>query len=61
MIYPDKPESLFDLDLLEPEDQRLLLYMLRKRWLDAERPWNPRLGKEIEAALEGRSGRRWCE
>ena len=52
MIYPDKPESLFDLDLLEPEDQRLLLYMLRKRWLDAERPWNPRLGKEIEAALE---------
>lgn len=52
VIYPDKPESLFDLDLLEPEDQRLLLYMLRKRWLAAERPWNPRLGNEIEAALE---------
>jgi hypothetical protein len=26
--------------------------MLRKRWLEAERPWNPRLGREIEDALE---------
>jgi hypothetical protein len=52
VIYPDEPESLFDLDLLEPEEQRLLLYMLRKHWLEAERLWNPSLGDEIEAALE---------
>jgi hypothetical protein len=52
VIYPDRPESLFDLDLLEPHDQRRLLHLLRERWLDAERPWNPRLGSEIEAALE---------
>ncbi len=52
VIYPDKPETLFDLELLEPEDRRLLLYMLRKHWLEAARPWNPHLGDEIESALE---------
>lgn len=51
VIYPDQPESLFDLKLLDPHDQRRLLYLLRERWLDAERPWNPLLGEEIEAAL----------
>ncbi len=52
VIYPDQPESLFDLELLDPHDQRRLLLLLRERWLDAERPWNPLLGEEIEAALE---------
>lgn len=52
VIYPDQPESLFDLQLLDPYDQRRLLYLLRERWLDAQRPWNPLLGEEIEAALE---------
>jgi len=37
---------------LDAEDRRHLLFLLRERWLDAERPWNPRLGEEIEAALE---------
>jgi len=51
VIYPDKPESLFDLTLLDADDQRRLLNLLRQRWLDAARPWNPLLGNEIEAAL----------
>lgn len=52
IIHPDQQESLFDLNLLDTEDQCHLLFLLRERWLDAERPWNPRLGEEIEAALE---------
>jgi hypothetical protein len=51
IIHPDQQESMFDLQLLDVEDQRHLLYLLHKRWLDAECPWNPRLGEEIEAAL----------
>lgn len=52
IIHPDQQESMFDLNLLDVKDQRHLLFLLHKRWLDAERPWNPRLGEEIEAALE---------
>lgn len=52
VIYPDKPESMIDLDLLDPEDQPLLLSLLKQRWLGAERAWNPEFGDEIEAALE---------
>jgi hypothetical protein len=52
VIYPDRPESLIDLNQLHPEDQRHLLFLLRERWLDAHRPWNPQLGEQIEAALE---------
>lgn len=52
IIHPEQQESLFDLNLLDAEDRRHLLFLLRERWLDAERPWNPRLGEEIEAALE---------
>ena len=52
ITHPDQQESMFDLDLLDVEDQHHLLYLLHKRWLDAERPWNPCLGEEIEAALE---------
>lgn len=51
IIHPDRPESLFDLQLLVPTDQRRLLTLLRERWVEAERPWNPALGDEIEAAL----------
>jgi MFS family permease len=52
IIHPDKPESLFDLQMLTPEDQRQALTLLRQRWLEAERPWNPEFGDEIEAALK---------
>lgn len=52
IIHPDKPETLFDLQLLTPEDQRQALTLLRERWLEAERPWNPEFGDEIEAALK---------
>jgi hypothetical protein len=51
VIYPDKPESLFDLTLLDSEDQRRLLHLLRQRWLDADRPWSLLLDNEIKAAL----------
>ncbi|MGH2510176.1 MAG: hypothetical protein ACRDHZ_22590, partial [Ktedonobacteraceae bacterium] len=51
IIYPDRPESLFDLQLLIPDDQRHLLTLLRERWVEAERSWNPTLGDEIEEAL----------
>lgn len=52
IIHPDKPKSLFDLQLLTPEDQRQILTLLRERWVEAERSWNPTLGDEIEAALK---------
>ena len=52
VIYPDRPESLIEINQLHPEDQRHLLFLLHERWLDAHRPWNPQLGEQIEAALE---------
>lgn len=52
IIHPDKPESLFDLALLTPGDQHRLLTLLRERWVECERAWNPTLGEEIEAALK---------
>lgn len=52
IIHPDKPESLFDLQLLVPGDQHRLLTLLRERWVESERAWNPTLGEEIEAALK---------
>jgi hypothetical protein len=51
ITYPDQQESVFDLNLLDVEDRRQLLYLLHKCWLDAERLWNPRLGEEIKAVL----------
>lgn len=51
IIHPERPESLFDLQLLTPDNQRQLLTLLRERWVAAERPWNPTLGDEIEEAL----------
>ncbi|MEO8955523.1 MAG: hypothetical protein ABI396_08800 [Ktedonobacteraceae bacterium] len=52
IIYPDAPESMIDLNSLNPEDQRLLLCLLRERWLGEQRIWNPELGDEIETALK---------
>lgn len=52
IIYPDAPESMIDLNSLNPEDQRLLLCLLRERWRGEQRSWNPELGDEIEAPLE---------
>src|SRR5581483_331257 len=52
IIHPDKPESLFDLQLLTPRDQHRLLTLLRERWVENEHAWNPALGEEIEAALK---------
>src|SRR6266516_976240 len=51
ITHPDQQESVFDLNLLDVEDRRHLLSLLHKCWFDAERPWNPRLGEEIEAVL----------
>lgn len=52
VIYPDQTETHFDLDLLEPGDQRRLLLLLRKHWLDARRPWTLLLDNEIKSVLE---------
>jgi hypothetical protein len=52
IIYPDAPESMIDLNILEADDQRRLLHLLFERWIGAQRPWNPSFGEEIVAALE---------
>jgi hypothetical protein len=52
IMYPASPESMVELELLEPEDQRNLLSLLYKRWQDAREVWNPELGNEIALALE---------
>ena len=49
---PDKPESMINLDLFETDDQRHLLHLLRKRWIETEELWNPGLAEEIETALQ---------
>ncbi len=51
IIYPDVPESMINLNILELGDQRDLLNLLRERWDGTQRLWNPRLGEEIELAL----------
>ena len=53
VTHPDQQEALFDLDLLDVKDQRHLLSILYKCWLDAECTWNPLLGEEIEAVQQG--------
>lgn len=52
IIYPDTPESMIDLNILEVDDQHDLLCLLRERWNGEQHSWNPRLGEEIVAALE---------
>lgn len=50
IMAPNKPESMIDLDLLNADDQRHLLQLLRKHCIDTEGIWNPHLGEEIEKA-----------
>ncbi len=52
IIYPDTPESMINLNILAANDQRHLLCLLLERWRGEQHPWNPRLGEEIEVALE---------
>ena len=52
ITFPDKPESMISLDLFESDDQRHLLHLLRKRWIDTQGLWNPSLDDEIETALK---------
>jgi hypothetical protein len=51
IIYPDAPEAMIDLYLLNPDDQLHLLHLLHQRWKGTQGSWNPDLGDEIEAAL----------
>jgi hypothetical protein len=37
---------------LAEDDARQFLFLLRESWLEAERPWNPLLDKEIEGTLD---------
>ncbi len=39
VIYPDMPESMFDLNTLDKSDKHLLLSLLRERWLASEGLW----------------------
>lgn len=52
IICPGMTESMIELDLLTPSDQRDLLSLLYKRWKDTLGAWNPDLGEEITQALE---------
>lgn len=52
VMYPGETESMVDLHLLTQEDQRRLLSLLYRRWMETERSWNPDLGEEIFLALE---------
>ncbi len=50
---PNLPESLLDLDQLQPEDRRSLLSLLHEQWLEAHRIWNPHLEEETADAQQG--------
>jgi hypothetical protein len=52
IICPGMAESMVELNLLTPGDQRDLLSLLYKRWKDTLGVWNPDLGEEITQALE---------
>jgi hypothetical protein len=52
IICPGMAESMVELSLLMPGDQRDLLSLLYKRWKDTLGVWNPDLGEEIAQALE---------
>ncbi len=40
VIYPDMPESMFDLNMLDSGDKQVLLALLRERWVASERLWS---------------------
>ena len=48
IMAPGKPESVVELDLLDADDQRHLLHLLRKHWIDTPGLWNP---EEVEVTL----------
>jgi hypothetical protein len=52
ITYPDRPETLFDLNLLAPFHQQRLLQLLHVYWPVVPQPSNLLLGQEIEAALQ---------
>jgi len=52
IIYPDMPESMIDLKLLDADGQHKLLALLHEHWVGAQHAWNPDLGEEIGVALE---------
>jgi MFS family permease len=52
VTYPDAPESMLDLRILNESDRRKLLYILRERWNGAQQLWNPHFGEEIERTLK---------
>ena len=52
VIYPDMPESMIDLKLLDLEDQRKLLALLHEHRVEVRRVWNPDLSEESAVALE---------
>jgi len=43
ITYPGATESVIDLNLLAPDDQRQLLSLLHKRWIDTEQAGSPSL------------------
>lgn len=52
IIQPDRPESMIDLHLLSVKDQKRLLLLLRKHWIEAQQKWSPDFGAEIARTLE---------
>ncbi|GAC1355691.1 MAG: hypothetical protein NVSMB38_36300 [Ktedonobacteraceae bacterium] len=55
VIYPDMPESMLDLNVLEAADRQLLFTFLRERWLASERLWTLASGDDegkIESVQE---------
>ncbi len=40
VIYPDMPEAMFDLNVLDKGDKLVLLALLRERWLASGRLWS---------------------
>ncbi len=52
IIQPDRPESMIDLHLLSAEDQKRLLLLLGKYWIETPQKCNPDFGAEIARALE---------
>lgn len=40
VIYPDMPESMFDLNVLDKSEKLILLALLRERWLTSKHSWS---------------------
>jgi len=53
VIYPDMPESMLDLNVLDKGDKHLLLALLRERWLASEHLWTLTFGDEVGEVAQG--------